>query len=150
MHNLMFDSNVFHKLRDNPEICSFLERLSVSGVISIFITSIQTVENSHGPHPESLFDIRSRLGVRNVSSLGFVWDFSRLDVDRIGPEESRWVVHNTRNNRDEVIAATAEEIGAIIVTQEAKGLRSKAKRNNYPVMNLKELVDWLQCLTEIS
>jgi len=78
-----------------------------------------------------------------VGSLGFIWDFSRLDVDRLGTEGSRWVSENSGHHRDEVIAATAEDIGALLVTEEVKGLRSKAKRNNYPVMNVTELLDWL-------
>lgn len=139
----MFDSNVFHFLRNNPEISSILENHSSAGRISIFITSIQTVENSKAPHAKDLFEIHKNLGVKNVSSIGFVWDFSRLDLDRLGPEKSRWVVENSGHNRDEVIAATAEEIGALLVTEEVYGLRSKAKRNNHPVMNVSELLDWL-------
>ena len=139
---LMFDSNVWDALLLDPNKVAVLETLANQGSIVIFTTSIQEIENSGAPSNSEFEQIKQRLLVRKVSSGGIVLNYARWDVDKFGPEDSRWVTSGGSSNRDEVIAETAEMHGAWLVTHD-KNLITKARSLALPVYKLDDLMTTL-------
>jgi predicted nucleic acid-binding protein len=135
----MFDSNVWDALLLDPKKVAVLETLAHQGSIAIFTTSIQEIENSRAPLNNEFEQIKQRLLVQNVASEGVVLDYARWDVDKFGPEESKWVTTGGSSNRDEVIAETAEMHDAWLVTHD-KDLIKKARGLALPVYMLDELI----------
>jgi hypothetical protein len=143
MISLLFDSNVWDEFHSDGLALLQLESLVSDGTVKVFTTSIQEQENSKAARKAELEHYKVRLRAQNIESEGLVVGFFRLDVDNLGPRESRWVVPSGSHNRDEVIAQTAAINNAWLVTQEKKRLRMLAIRNHLPVYNLVELLEKL-------
>lgn len=139
----MFDSNIWDALELDHDKVAFLERLAENGSIAILSSSIQEIENRGAPSNSEFELIKQRLIVQNVASEGIVLDYARWDVDRFGPEESKWVTTGGSSNRDEVIAETAERHHAWLITHD-KDLIKKATSLALPVYTLDELITTLR------
>lgn len=65
---------------------------------------------------------------RMIGTAGFVLDYSRLDVDRLGPEGSIEAIRQGRlkETLDALIAATAKSEGLLFVTEDVR-LRKKVE-----------------------
>lgn len=136
----MFDSNIWDKLEADSKAVEALEAYVHSGSIEILTTSIQEIENQSAPSFTIFQQLKERLKTRNVASEGFVLDFARWDVDKLGSEGSKWVTKDGSRNRDEVIGQTAERNGAWLITEDKEFRKDATSRGlkNYPFADLLE------------
>jgi hypothetical protein len=139
----MFDSNVWDEFHNKDLALRKLEGLVADERIKVLTTSIQEEENSKSPRHSDFGYYKFLLRAENIESERLVLGFGHLDLDKFGPEESKWVVRGGSHNNDEVIAETAFMNSAWLVTQEKKRLRKLAERNQLPVFNLSELLEEL-------
>ena len=147
MVKYMIDSNIWDSVFTKFEVQLLLETLVARDKIRLFGTSIQDMEISAAPEATKLQDLIEKLQLQKVPSSGFILDFSRLDVDRFGPESSRWVDEHGKNHRDQVIGQTAEKIGATLVTND-KRLRKRAQSLEYPTRDFEEFLEELRQLDQ--
>lgn len=140
MHALMFDSNVWDEFRIRKNVLSTLRSLIDLGLLEVFVTNIQITENEGARHKEELQEYREFLKAKTLPTSGFVLDFSKLDFDALGPENSRWVEIGSKSNRDQVTGQTAELYGNLLVTEDKKTMTKFALRNDYPVTDLATLI----------
>ena len=140
---LVFDSNVWDEFQDNQLALLQLAALVADGTVKVLTSSIQEEENLKAPRKSELENYKMLLKAENIECESLVVGFVRLNVDKLGPRESKWVVPSGSHNRDEVIAQTAALNNAWLVTQEKKRLRTLAIRNQLPVYNLLELLEEL-------
>jgi predicted PilT family ATPase len=128
----MFDSNIWDKLEGDPRAVLILEAHVNAGFVEVLTTSIQELENQSAPSYDIFEQLKKQLKARKVPSEGFVLDFTRLGLDKLSSENSKWVTENGSRNRDEVIGQTAETNGAWLITEDkvfrkyasARGLRN--------------------------
>lgn len=75
-----------------------------------------------------------------IGTVGFILDYSQLDVDRLGPEEPIEAIRKGRRKEtaDALIAATAEWDGLMLVTEDAR-LRRALERRGTPVCGWERL-----------
>lgn len=139
---LMFDSNIWDRLVNDAQALSALEAYVQDGRIEVLTTSIQEIENQSAPSYSTFQLLKDRLKTRNVASEGFVLGFARWDIDKLGPEDSKWVTQGGTRNRDEVIGQTSERNGAWLITED-KEFRKDASSRGLKNYSLAELIDAL-------
>lgn len=139
----MFDSNIWDKLEADSQAVLALEAHVQSGSIEVLTTSIQEVENQSAPSFAVFQELKERLKTRNVASEGLVLGFARWDVDKFGPEDSKWVTKDGSRNRDEVIGQTTEKNGAWLITED-KEFRKDATARGLENYSLTELLEALK------
>jgi predicted nucleic acid-binding protein len=139
----MFDSNVWDEFHNNDLALSKLARLVEDQHVKVLTTSIQEQETFKSAKDSDFGHYKRALRAQTIESEGIILGFGRLDFDKFGTAESKFVVQGGSHNSDEVIAETTALNNAWLVTQEKKRLRTLAIRNKLPVFNLSELLEEL-------
>ncbi len=126
---------IFDKIADEPGMLERVQGLSRIDQLALVATSISERQIAAVPDRMRRERLQS-VPVEYVGTAGFVLDYSRLDVDRLGPSEPIEAIAKGRHKEiaDALVAATARWEALPLVTEDT-GLR-KAVARELPAVDL--------------
>lgn len=135
----LLDAMILDKIAEDDRLLDEVRQLSDEGRLELVVTSV--TERQLEPITEELK--RSQIASvprRVIGTVGFILDYSQLDVDRLGPDEPIEAIRKGRRKEtaDALIAATAEWDELLLVTEDAR-LRRAVERRGTPVCGWEQL-----------
>ena len=147
---LLLDTNIVNRMADDAEEVSLALRVAQdAGRCQVLITHVQTDEISETKDEQRralLVAVLAFVNARLEPTAGFVLDVSRLGMARLDFAEPIETVRgvNFKHSRDALLASTAVEEGAVLVTADVPLGRQLVKRLGGRWWDYPELVGWLR------
>lgn len=125
----LLDTMILDKIVEDDRLLDQVQRLSVEKKLELVVTSVTERQ------VEPITDESKRARIASVprtviGTVGFILDYSQLDVDRLGPDEPIEAIRKGRRKEtaDALIAATAEWDGLLLVTEDVRLRRALERR----------------------
>jgi hypothetical protein len=124
----LVDSMIFDAIVDEPGMLDRIRAANDAGQLDLFATSVSERQIAAVPDPKRRA-LLQMVPVTYVGTAGFVLDYSRLDVDRLGPAEPIEAIAGGKQRElgDGLIAATAAWDGVPLVTLDRR-LQNRTRR----------------------
>jgi rRNA-processing protein FCF1 len=125
----LIDTNILDKIAEEDGLLTRIRDLSDQGKLELIVTSVTERQIAHIGDDEKR-NCLSSIPRSMIGTVGFVLDYSWLDVDRLGPDGPIEAIRKGRQKEteDALTAATAECDGLILVTEDQRLRRAVAKR----------------------
>jgi predicted nucleic acid-binding protein len=123
----ILDTNILDKIAEEDQMVALVRDHTDRGELDLVVTSV--TEREVGLISDRVKQKRiTAIPRRMIGTTGFVLDYSRLDVDRLGPEGPIEAIRQGRlkETLDALIAATAKSEGLLFVTEDVR-LRKKVE-----------------------
>ena len=143
MHKIIFDSNIFNKIDDLPQIKERIKKFVDSGEIIVIIPS--TIERELNKKP--FYGVPNWFKTQIIGDSVFILDYSHLDCDRLG-NGNTYNKHkgNSTKIKDAIIADTANRDADIFVSDDKRCRERLKKMSDCQSLTFIEFLKWLSVI----
>ena len=141
MYKIIFDSNIYNKLDNRPDIRRKIKSLITNNKLSVVVPTTISRELEKSPFK----GVPDWFNTECIGDSAFILDYSRLDVDRLGGGDT-YNSHrgNSKKIQDALIADTAETDADIFVSEDNR-CRERLKNisNSCKSLTFSDFETWL-------
>jgi hypothetical protein len=125
----LLDTMILDKIVADRSVLDDVRSLTRERRLELIVTSVTERQIAQVPD-ETKRELLSSIPRTMIGTVGFVLDYSQLDIDRLGPEGPIEAIRKGREKEteDALIAATAEFDHLLLVTEDTRLRRAVATR----------------------